>query len=87
MPPAPSASPPSTAPPAPPAPSAGPPPRSESGNLALIVVGLIILIVGGYYLLRETFGMDLPDIGELWPVFVIILGVAIIYGGLRRDRA
>jgi hypothetical protein len=28
-----------------------------------------------------------PDIGELWPIIVIILGVAVIWGGIRRRNA
>ena len=53
-------------------------------NLAGMVVGLIILGVGVYFLLRETLAISLPDIGEFWPIFVIVLGAAILYGGLRR---
>jgi hypothetical protein len=63
------------------------PGRNRSNDLAALVLGLIILGVGVYFLARETFQIALPDIGELWPIIVIILGVAIIYGGLRRRNA
>lgn len=61
--------------------------RRRNNDLAALVLGLVILGVGVYFLLRETLEIALPDIGELWPIFVIILGAAIIYGGLRRRNA
>jgi hypothetical protein len=56
-------------------------------NLAGIVVGIVILGVGVYFLARETLQIALPDIGEFWPIFVIVLGAAILYGGLRRSSS
>ena len=69
----------------PPTTTGAPPPAARRDvNLAGIVVGLIILGVGVYFLLRETLQIALPDIGELWPIFIIVLGAAILYGGFRR---
>ena len=64
-----------------------PPSRRDRGNVGGIVIGLVVLGVGVYFLLRETLRISLPDIGEFWPIFVIVLGAAILYGGLRRSRA
>jgi len=66
---------------------AQPPSRRDRGNVGGIVIGLVVLGVGVYFLLRETLRISLPDIGEFWPIFVIVLGAAILYGGLRRSRA
>jgi len=62
------------------------PTRRDRRDVGAIVFGLIVLAVGAYFLLRETLQISLPDIGEFWPIFVIVLGAAILYGGLRRGR-
>ncbi len=67
--------------------SPSPPPtpsRGDRRNIGAVVFGLLVLGVGIYFLLRETFNVSLPDIGEFWPIFVIILGAAILYSGFRR---
>jgi uncharacterized integral membrane protein len=45
-----------------------------------IVFGVILLIVGGYFLLKNTFGIDMPEIdGDMvWPAALILLGVWIV---------
>ena len=55
--------------------------RSGSGS---IFIGLLFILLGVYFFARETLNIDLPEIGSLWPVFVIALGVWLILGGLRR---
>lgn len=57
--------------------------RSDTGGL---VFGLILLVVGGYYLLQETFGMNLPDLDwdRMWPVIVIAIGASVFYGAWTR---
>ena len=61
--------------------------RSDVGGL---VFGVILLLVGGYYLLTKTFGLDLPDLdwGGLWPILVIGLGVIVLVRAIqdRGDR-
>ncbi len=51
-------------------------------DLGALILGLILLFVGGYYLLRNTLGINLPEIkgDQIWPVVVIAVGAAIIYG-------
>lgn len=57
--------------------------RRDTGGLFF---GGLLLIVGGYFLLTETFGLNLPDIGEFWPVFVILLGLWILVSSMRSGR-
>jgi len=60
--------------------------RSRGPSLATIVVGLVIIAIGLYYLLDVTFGLDLPRItwGALWPVILIIVGGLIVIGAVSR---
>src|SRR5579859_4130794 len=52
--------------------------RSGSGGL---VIGALLVIVGGWFLLRDTFGwIRLP---ELWPLLVIGVGLLLLYGAFR----
>jgi len=48
----------------------------------MLVGGLIVLGVGVLFMLRNL-GF-IPDIGEMWPVFPIIVGLAMIIGSFRR---
>lgn len=74
-----------TPPPTTPPPWAVPPPRPrrhEGGGSGAIVGGIILVLIGGYFLLRQFF----PDLnlGAYWPVILIILGVALLIGSIRR---
>ncbi|HEY7522905.1 MAG TPA: DUF5668 domain-containing protein [Candidatus Limnocylindrales bacterium] len=64
----------------------GAPVHRHRHDLGGLFFGGLLLIVGGYFLLTETIGLDLPDIGEFWPVFVIVLGLWILVSSMRRDR-
>ena len=58
--------------------------RGESGGL---VFGVVLLLVGGYFLLRDTLHIRLPSLGELWPLFLIALGLWILLNAARHtDR-
>jgi hypothetical protein len=37
-------------------------------------------VVGGWYLLRNTFGLDMPplDGDALWPIIVLAIGIGIL---------
>jgi hypothetical protein len=90
-PPPPPAAPPSpTAPPPPPPTSWAPPPgrRSDGGRWWSLVVGLVILGVGLWFFAERTLGIDMPDIrwSQLWPVVLIVIGVVVLVGAMRRDR-
>jgi drug/metabolite transporter (DMT)-like permease len=57
--------------------------RRDVGGL---VFGAILLVVGIYYLLRQSLGFNLPDLNwdQLWPVFLMALGAVVLYGAWSR---
>jgi hypothetical protein len=57
--------------------------RPDTGG---VIVGLIILGVGVYYLLENTFGFAMPELDwdKIWPLALVILGVAIVWGAWSR---
>lgn len=57
--------------------------RRDAGGL---ILGVILLMVGIYYLLQRTLGLDIPDLNwdQLWPLLLILLGGAILYGAVTR---
>jgi len=57
--------------------------RHEEGR-GMITGGLIVLGVGVLFLLKN-FGF-IPGFRVIWPVFPIIVGIALILGGLRSSR-
>lgn len=59
----------------------------ERDGLGAVVFGLIIIGIGIYYLLTNTFGFELPELdwNLLWPVLIIGLGIVVLYRA-TRDR-
>jgi len=47
----------------------------------MLTGGLIVLGIGVLFLLRN-FGI-IPDIGDMWPVILIIIGVALVVGSFK----
>src|SRR5580765_4949384 len=45
--------------------------QSHAGSA---VIGLLLVLVGGYYLLRNVLHVDVPTWNEAWPVILIVLG-------------
>ena len=68
------APPPPTAPP-PPAPAPAPVRRSGSG----IALGVVLVVVGAFYLVVQVAGVDLSSFG--WPLFIIIPGLTLLIVG------
>lgn len=60
------------------------PPNTSSGSLpGSAVVGLILVVVGGIALLNAIS----PGLGRyFWPVLLLVAGLALLAGGLGRDR-
>jgi Domain of unknown function (DUF5668) len=56
--------------------------RQDSGGLFF---GIILVLVGGYFLLRDTLHITLPNLGELWPILLIALGLWILVNAARRN--
>ncbi|HET9344172.1 MAG TPA: DUF5668 domain-containing protein [Candidatus Limnocylindrales bacterium] len=69
------------APTPPPPSSAWRPPKQGGVNVASIVVGLVVIGIGIWYFLDQTLELEMPRIswGDLWPIFLIILGGVILY--------
>jgi hypothetical protein len=90
-PPAPPAAPP-IAPAEPPPPSQPWPPPSwrsrgaDPGRIGTIVFGAILLIIGLWFFADQTLGLDMPNLrwSQLWPIFLIGLGIWIAIGSMRR---
>jgi hypothetical protein len=83
------APPPVTPPPLePPPPVASPPRRNERdrGRTASVLFGLVILGLGLWFFVEHTLGYQLPHIrwSEVWPVFLIVLGLWVVLGSMRR---
>ncbi len=61
-----------------------------------LIFAAILLLTGGYFLLRNTLGIAMPDIewNALWPVLLILIGIGAMARGWtghshrrrRRDR-
>ena len=60
----------------------------EDDRLAPIVFGVILLVVGLWFFADQTLGLDMPQLrwSQLWPIFLIGLGVWIALGSMRRSR-
>ncbi len=54
--------------------------RKRGGNL---LGGLTLLGLGLYFLL-DNFGLRLPGLGDLWPIFPMLGGLALIWGYLMN---
>ena len=63
--------------------------RRRGLDFGPIIFGVVLLLVGGYFLIENTFGYQLPEIDwdMVWPVIVIALGVGILAGALTRMRS
>jgi phage shock protein C len=55
--------------------------REDSDNNGPIVVGAILILVGGLFLLRQFVDIDL---GRLWPIVVIVIGLVLIVSAFAR---
>ena len=62
--------------------------REEPGRWGTIAFGVILLVVGLWFFADQTLGLDMPQLrwSQLWPLFLIGLGVWIALGSMRRSR-
>lgn len=60
--------------------------RSDPGQSASVVFGLVLLAIGGWFFADQTLGLDLPTLrwSQLWPLVLIAVGVWIVLGSMRR---
>lgn len=61
-----------------------PRPRPDSTtNNAPVVIGAILILIGALFLARQFIAIDL---GRLWPIAVIIIGLLLVISALGRGR-
>ena len=74
--------------PTPPAAPVWRPPVADpsSFNFGSIATGLVLLAIGLWFFADQTLGLDMPRIrwSQLWPVFIIVIGLWIAAGSFRR---
>jgi cell division protein FtsX len=60
--------------------------KLRSLDVGAILIGLLILGVGIYYLLVNTFGFQLAELDwdQIWPLAVVALGIGILWGAWSR---
>ncbi len=61
--------------------------RRRGTDSTALFWGVLLLIVGTWFFLRETLDLDLPSIrwDTVWPILLIAIGAIVIFRGLR-DR-
>ncbi|HXG26674.1 MAG TPA: hypothetical protein VNL94_07475 [Candidatus Binatia bacterium] len=61
----------------------------DATDTAARVWGLIVLAVGLWFLAEFTLGIDMPAIPwrDIWPLGLVIIGLAVVVRGLRRGDA
>ena len=59
---------------------------TDHGRTASILFGLVILGFGLWFFAEYTLGYDLPNIrwSQLWPVLLIVIGLWVVLGSMRR---
>jgi phage shock protein C len=55
--------------------------RGEAGRSGGLILGLLLVVVGGWFLVRQYFPR--LDLGAYWPYVVIALGVVVIAAAMR----
>jgi phage shock protein PspC (stress-responsive transcriptional regulator) len=56
--------------------------RRERGSSGALILGLILILVGAYALIRIY--VPAFDADRLWPVILVLIGVALLIGSVRR---
>ncbi len=51
--------------------------KTTKGNSGNLITGLILILIGVWFLLGKL-GLNLPNIGNLWPIFPTLGGLALI---------
>ena len=54
----------------------------KNESRGMLVGGLIVTGIGVFFLLSQL--EIIPDVGDMWPIIPIIVGVALIAGSFRK---
>lgn len=59
---------------------------TDHGRTASILFGLVFLGFGLWFFAEYTLGYDLPNIrwSQLWPALLIVIGLWVVLGSMRR---
>jgi hypothetical protein len=60
--------------------------RDDPGRTGTIIFGLILVAVGLWFFADQTLGFEMPRVrwSDLWPLFLILIGIWILLGSMRR---
>ncbi len=58
--------------------------KHKNDRQGMLIGGIIITGIGILFLLSNL--RIIPSIGELWPVFMIIVGIAVIVGAFAKKK-
>ena len=60
---------------------------ARRSGVGTVVIALILIFVGGYDVLRNTLGIDLPELDsdQVVPLIAVILGLALLDPGLAGE--
>lgn len=58
--------------------------KDDEDRRGMLIGGLIVLGVGAVFLLSNL--RILPDIGEMWPLLPIVVGIALIAGSFMKGK-
>ncbi len=54
--------------------------EARVGGFGALVLALLLIFAGGHDLLRNTLGLNLPELNgdAIWPILVILLGIGML---------
>ncbi len=58
--------------------------KTYEDRRGMLIGGFITLGVGIFFILH-TFGI-IPDMGRMWPIFPIIVGISLIIGSFYKSK-
>lgn len=60
--------------------------RTRDFDVGALIIGTAIIVVGGFYFLRNTLGFEIGELNwdAIWPFFVIAIGISILIGVARH---
>ena len=76
----------SPVPPVPPMPERTRRDDRDAGRTASVLFGMVVLGLGLWFFAEHTLGYELPRISwsQLWPVTLIVIGLWVVLGSMRR---